>query len=274
MTASTTSWSLGGPQLATLHCGPLSAIAIVHENGGTVALSAWKGSKVLTHDRGKGRDDLESNSFVSVSLAQPLFAGESLELGDTYVRGADWVISFRESGRFRVAPEVYWRAEHLEEFNAVKLELITSVKTDLLDSQPASSVNTALNNATEVLQSPALEVPSFKTIYRGPRAPNSSNAASVFKAVESQHRLFVARFPQLDLSYAQLVHPTDFYAVEAAAEDESRFWLWNLIFAQSLEKGVIRRGRICGWFMPVENDLQTAVELARRFVDEPLPLTT
>ena len=45
------------------------------------------------------------------------------------------------------------------------------------------------------------------------------------------------------------------------------------LFPERLEKGVIRRGRVCGWFMPVENDLETAVRLARAFVEEPLPLT-
>jgi hypothetical protein len=45
------------------------------------------------------------------------------------------------------------------------------------------------------------------------------------------------------------------------------------LFPEHLEKGVIRRGRVCGWFMPAENDLETAVALARQFVAEPLPLT-
>jgi hypothetical protein len=47
-----------------------------------------------------------------------------------------------------------------------------------------------------------------------------------------------------------------------------------MLFPERLEKGVIRLARICGWFMPAENDLATAVELAKRFVAEPPPLTT
>ena len=75
------------------------------------------------------------------------------------------------------------------------------------------------------------------------------------------------------MSYAHMVHPSDFVSMRLkvalyAGVAESQ------LFPEHLEKGVIRRGRICGWFMPLENDLQTAVELARQFVNEPLPLTT
>ena len=80
--------------------------------------------------------------------------------------------------------------------------------------------------------------------------------------------------------YAQILHPSDFESIELRYQlhdVKGAFTAWHiksLLLHQPLEKGVIRRARICGWFMPAENDLQTAVELARRFVDEPLPLTT
>ena len=46
------------------------------------------------------------------------------------------------------------------------------------------------------------------------------------------------------------------------------------LFPERLEKGVIRRGRICAWFLPREADLAIAAELFRRFVSQPPPLTT
>jgi hypothetical protein len=84
--------------------------------------------------------------------------------------------------------------------------------------------------------------------------------------------LFVFRQPELGLSYAEMVHPTDFVSAEANGRPPT--CVRSTLFPEGLEKGVIRRARICGWFLPTENDLETAVELAKQFVDEPLPLTT
>jgi hypothetical protein len=89
--------------------------------------------------------------------------------------------------------------------------------------------------------------------------------------------LFVFRKSEQDFSYAELVHPTDFHSAvvnEGCGPFEESGPLRAQLFPERLEKGVIRRARICGWFMPAENDLETAVTLAKRFVDEPLPLTT
>ncbi|MDZ4820284.1 MAG: hypothetical protein SGJ20_15060, partial [Planctomycetota bacterium] len=67
---------------------------------------------------------------------------------------------------------------------------------------------------------------------------------------------------------------TDFASAEVAMDEDQPLILSTTLFPDRLEKGVIRRGRICGWFMPVENDLATAAQLAREFVAEPPPLTT
>jgi hypothetical protein len=45
-------------------------------------------------------------------------------------------------------------------------------------------------------------------------------------------------------------------------------------FPNDWKKGVIRRARIAGWFLPLANDLAAAAALAQAFVGEPLPLTT
>ena len=71
-----------------------------------------------------------------------------------------------------------------------------------------------------------------------------------------------------------MVHPSDFVAAQVDADMQLNQCLSTTLFPEHLEKGVIRRGRICGWFMPTETDLEVAVQLARQFVDEPLPLTT
>jgi hypothetical protein len=91
---------------------------------------------------------------------------------------------------------------------------------------------------------------------------------------ESNEHVFLFRSPTAKTSFAEVVHPSDFVSAEVHS-DAARPWLVDVrLFPERLEKGVIRRARICGWFLPAENDLETAVELAKRFVDEPLPLTT
>ncbi len=265
-------WKVNGSS-AVLSCGPVRATAIVHEKGGSIALDEWKGEKTRIPVCDEKRDDLESSALVALTFACVLYESESLQLAETYVRGSDFVASFTESGHQRVAPQIYWRAEYIDEFHVVKIELIASVRTSLLDSESVALVHGAFNSATQVLHAATLDTECFKVIAGLEKQVDTESSARVFKAEQSPDQLFIARFPRFGLTYAQMVHPTDFHSVEAASDGDSHFWLSNLLFSQQLEKGVIRRARVCGWFMPLENDLETAVKLARQFVDEPLPLT-
>ncbi|MBW8884794.1 MAG: hypothetical protein JF612_08470 [Planctomycetia bacterium] len=136
------------------------------------------------------------------------------------------------------------------------------MQTDLLDSSPLSIVWSNLP-CMELLHSAAMDATAFEPV-------SLVHGRAIIGANTGTFHLLVARLHDGHCSYAQLVHPADFELLEIDHGVRIR----TPIFHQHLEKGVIRRGRICGWFMPAENDLQTAVELARQFVDEPLPLTT
>jgi hypothetical protein len=149
-------------------------------------------------------------------------------------------------------------------FQAAKLELIVSVKTDLLDSRPLSRTHSLISPEATIMHAASLAEPRFETVKPGRHR---------FDTKDSSEHLFVFRMPELELSFAQLVHPSDFVAAELGLDGEPPYSLLTTLFPERLEKGVIRRGRVCGFFMPVKNDLEIAAELARRFVDEPLPLT-
>jgi hypothetical protein len=272
MSSASATWKLNDGD-AQLSCGPLRATVVFHENGGSLAIDEWDGEKSRNPVCGENRNELESRALVTLTFARVLYESEKLQLAETYVRGRDLVASYAESGDQRVAPQIYWRAEHVKEFNATKIELIASVKTALLDSESVAIVHTAINMASQVLHSASLDSDHFGEIAASAKRQGEGPPARVFKAQQSSNQLFVARFPQFRLAFAQMVHPTDFDSVEAALEETSHFWLSNILFTQPLEKGVIRRARICGWFLPIENDLETAVQLARQFIDEPLPLT-
>ena len=141
--------------------------------------------------------------------------------------------------------------------------MILSMQTDLLDSDPQATV-TSTAVGSEFLYANSLSNPSLASLEE-----------QAFDRDTSPENLFLMRDIRGDLSYAEMVHPSDFVSAEIFYdEDDQPCAVQSTLFPERLEKGVIRRARICGWFMPVENDLETAVELARQFVDEPLPLTT
>jgi len=253
-------WKLDGNH-AHLSCGPLSGTVTVDQANASFVVEQWSERPVsgLTVLAYSGLD------FVTESLAE------------TYIRGGDFVATFTESRADRVAPQLYWRALFVKEFRAAQIELIVSVRTNLLDSSPASRAHSLVYLNANPLHATSLDAPHFDGIEMFPVRPGEIatwRPVIKFDTSKSRQHLFVFRIPEHGLSFAQMVHPSDFVAAELAADMQLNYSLSATLFPERLEKGVIRRGRICGWFMPAENDLETAVQLARQFVDEPLPLTT
>lgn len=188
------------------------------------------------------------------------------KLMDHFVRGNDLIASFAQTPPLTSAPEVYWRAREEQSSSAVRLEIVLSMKTDLLNSEPHSVVNGEGRNC-EFYHVSVFGSGKVRQILPGAPAFNCDRS-------DSTTHLFLLRNHTLGLTYAEMVHPTDFAFVDAFAGPVLPPHIHWHLFPERLEKGVIRRARICGWFMPVENDLATAVELAKRFVAEPPPLTT
>jgi hypothetical protein len=75
-------------------------------------------------------------------------------------------------------------------------------------------------------------------------------------------------------SYAEMVHPADFAGASLELRGEELLRFSHPLFAERLEKGVIRRVRLCGVFLPRDRDLEKASAIYRNFIAEPLPLTT
>lgn len=186
-----------------------------------------------------------------------------LVLAELYVRGNDLVAEYAHTERQRIAPHVYWRAVLEKRLSAVRIEEVLSVRTELLDSEPTWSVGSFVMES-QLFHTSNLLRPLFNDISTG----------SAFDRSDSDEHLFVFRRLDAGFSYAEMVHPSDFVSVQATPDGHQPLFLQSKLFPERLEKGVIRRARICGWFMPAENDLETAVELAKRFVAEPPPLTT
>lgn len=192
----------------------------------------------------------------------PQVVNGQFAITECYVRGDDFVVSCERPAPVPLVPHFYWRARPIASHGAVSVELILSMRTDLLDSQPETTVETFVRRC-ETLVALRPQADAFR-----PATPSSLKRSDLAAGLVPAFL-----FRQADVSYFQMVHPDDFFGVELRLWRKVHPRLRTTLFPERLEKGVIRRARICGWFMPAENDLQTVVELARQFIDEPLPLT-
>jgi hypothetical protein len=240
---------------AKLACGPLAAAVQIDDASAALVVERWRGRPL--------------NGLTVLSYFGPSLRLEPFLLHETYVRGTDFVAAFAESGPQKIAPQLYWRATADEQRQAVMVELVVSMKTDVLDSQPVSRVHSLIIVGAELWHTHSLANPKFERI----KSPDGRAATLNYQAKESREALFLFRLPDHGLSFAQLVHPTDFVSAQIAVDTQPPYSLLASLFPERLERGVIRRARVCGWFLPSANDQDTAVELARQFVDEPLPLT-
>lgn len=243
-------WRIEG-DVGCLSCGPLAARVEADGRGVRLLVATWHGTP--------------SDAFGAMITAGPGPRPPIIELQERYVRGCDFVAAYARSEEYRVAPQFYWRAAWHAAFSAAQIQMIVSVQTDLLDSQPEASVN-SFAIESRMFEASVLSADAFLEV-------KNSKALSAASDPAREH-LVVFRNEALGLSYAQMVHPSDFVAAEMRSEEGRPPLVSSLLFPESLEKGVIRRARISGWFLPAENDLPAAVELAKQFVDEALPLTT
>jgi hypothetical protein len=180
------------------------------------------------------------------------------------------VASYAKSPHGAVKPHIYWRAMQDAARTAAGVQLILSMQTDELDSQPESLVKSRL---------PASEVFVLDSVseYVPERLDPAALPAEYTALAGDAACLFLFRLAEAGISYAEMVHPGDFVSARLegnpAADGAGQLTLVWTLFPESLEKGVIRRSRIAGWLLPSENDLAHAAELFRQFVEAPLPLT-
>ena len=244
-------WKLEGPR-GSLACGPLQGAAKAGPLALKFLVERWHGHPI--------------DGFSVLNSAGPADRTQALVLAEAYVRGNDLVFQYEKIPPHNVAPLVYWRASCDAAQHAVRVEMIVSVQTDLLHSVPQFPVTSSVMNA-ELWHSAELAPNRFQ------RLEQRANSTPL-RHEESATHLFVFRSAKLGLSYAEMVHPSDFVWSQPVVAKDEPVAVTSSLFPEHLEKGVIRRGRICGWLLPCENDLALAVELARQFIYEPLPLTT
>ncbi len=187
---------------------------------------------------------------------------------DWYVRGPDLVATYPHNDQKGMHCQLDWRLIHHPDLSVVGLEMVVSLRTDLLDDDATLHV--------------ASEIPSAEMFCLLDDPPGSfltvpSTGRQVISATETPSRLGLLLHRMVNElgSYIEIAHPTDFTTVriERASEETPLAKTTFPLFAERLEKGVIRRARAQALFTPSANDQTTAVECYQRFANSPPPLT-
>jgi len=207
---------------------------------------------------------LGSGAKVTVGRdAASLFSVESSDieemLSDLYVRGDDLIAKYISSAD-EFERELYWRIHQFDsQTESFGLEMIYSIQTDLLDSQPDPCVVSTLkvqsvNYWTAVGDSLAGEL-------KWQKQDSADGCQLITTKLEGGSYLAIA------------VYPTDLVLMELS-QSNGETEVTCRLNADFLEKGVIRRTRmfaICSDTAVSEGDV---VQLAQKFLDSETPLTT
>jgi hypothetical protein len=244
-------WSLHN-HAAQLNCGSLSGrIDAARPNAGLhgVRLSGSPAIDVLRVYRA---DDAGGQSWP-------------LPIAESYVRGTDLVASYQPASHWPFSPQLYWRANSLHAVDGVlsSISLLVSVQTHLLDTIPQIGVASTL---------PCDE---FLLVTSEGTARPRSERIDPSQPLQSASRdcCVVARFRDAPLSYAEIMPAGDFQAVRAGSGANGSTLEWRL-FAEFLEKGVIRRARLHAAMLQRENDIDIAAACCAAIDKLELPLTT
>ena len=185
-----------------------------------------------------------------------------------HARGTDLTATFDQLPGRPVRIDGTWRAvapAETDEFIA-GVELVVSVQTSVLDCRPALAVQTLIP-ATETLRLVDAESGEFRPRDGLPDAPMEMRPAEGLG-------FLVFRLPNVELSYAEMVHPEDFRRSELAGETSSGelTQVSHHLFSGSMEKGVILRARLRGVLLPRRADICIAAACYRVFAAAEPPL--
>lgn len=243
-------WTLDGYR-ASLHVSRLQAELDVRKPAGGLSDIHW---------------DARLQSGLRLACAQLPHAIPSEEPVECYLRGGDLIATYRQTDQRRIQTQVYWRAlETVDQPQAAGVELILSTQTNLFDVNPELTVANQLPSG-EVLRLRDSDARTFVSL-------NLSSAKRIEMLPADGSSLVLVRPADTSYSLATMVHPSDFQQARLEIGDESACELTYRMFTSTLEKGVIRRGRMRAVFLPRENDEETAIASYLELVGASPPLT-
>jgi hypothetical protein len=240
--------------LATLRAGALSGSLDVSDPAGGLLIDQVAGARI------------PPSAIFQILLSIPPGAADSSAV-DCFVRGTDLVATYAETAARQFRAQVYWRnsEQATDDEVAATVELILSVQTSLLDSDPTISVGSLLA-VSEAHRLSDADSADFK--------PCGAEAQEIAFEPATGPGCFLFR-QQSSPSYVEMVHPADFRQATLTFHGSpvGKFALAHRLFHRRLEKGVILRSRLRGVFVPHDRDMELAAAEYRRFAASEPPLT-
>jgi hypothetical protein len=186
-------------------------------------------------------------------------------LTESYVRDTDLVASYERSPDSPLSCQVYWRALSGEATGLGGVEVWFSAQTSLLDTDPQ------LTSTSQLPAGAAYRLVESDSIGLVPLNPDDGNETVLTPDAAPGAVLF--RPADAHWSYCEMVHPTDFTSTILKRRDDELQLSSPLFVQEHLEKGVIRRARLRGLFLPRHDDVRGLVDSYRAFAASELPLT-
>jgi hypothetical protein len=213
--------------------------------------------------------DFPAARLLGIALFSTVHAASVPPL-ENYVRGADLVVAYEQSGPQSVRVDALWRATApvAADVFLAAVDLVVSVRTDVLDSRPELPVQSMVP-AGEVLQLQSLDPVGWTALPLPPAAP-------VTIGPDSGTGCVLFRLPGSDLSYVEMVHPADFQYDELRRDEFGghAVHIAHRLFRTSLEKGVILCARVRGIFLKRRGDTECAGQCYAAFAGADPPLGT
>ena len=211
-------------------------------------------------------------SILGVAVSQPDDRAEvrGARLREAYVRGNDLVTKYDDSAGQPIRTTVYWRGQTIvgQNVSYPAVSLAVSIETDLLDTYPTIQVTSIVKGSETVV---------VRDLFGEHPVPNPPDSLidETGCVTFSDQVLVVYRWVDTNWSYAEMTHPSDFqrltlFGTGPQQVDQRAEWR---LFGQFLEKGVIRRARLQGVWLPKRDDVPQALECYRAFVESKIPLT-
>jgi hypothetical protein len=244
-------WQLRG-NLAELNCGKLSGRIDPSRPNEGLRHVTMGGAKLATDLLRVYRSDFTTNKSWPLPVAE------------SYVRGEDLVASYQATDEWPFSPQLYWRANSLRGVGGVlaSISLLVSMQTHLLDTVPHIAVTSQVTCEEALLVSLSGGVQ---------RSAVRIDAQTITRTNEDC--CIISRLKEMPLSYIEIMPAGDFHAIGLLEQESGATFEWRL-FAEFLEKGVIRRARVHTVIVPRDKDVEIAAACCKAIAGLELPLTT
>jgi hypothetical protein len=200
-------------------------------------------------------------------LGVPIDTGDQQQgatLADHYQRGRDLVAQYEQTDDRPFRATVYWRALDLVQgIRVAAIELMVSVQTNLLDSTPQLYARSRVEAARAIGVDNSSES----------ELPSPIGDLSQEKGAACAPACVVLPLRSVDATYCEMIHPSDWRGLEAQRIDGGVELAWSLV-GHFMEKGVVRRTRVRGMFLPGRPEHTLVRDLYAEFAASPPPLAT